>query len=302
MNQDQATMNNGPGPAIDACGRPRPAPESPVPDRQPDPEASPGALRRLLSDPDPDFEVVDTLVARMGARAAEPMLEALAESESRGVRRQLLARLAELVQRAGAEFGPRIVERLDDDRWFVQRNMLALMGELEAWPPKWSPAPYAESRHAAVRREALKLMLRVDGLRQQALRGLLEDPDPRAKALGLAAAQEDAPPEAIALLLDAAEDESLKPELRSMAIRALTPTAPPEALPVLLSLVTRPGGWIARLFGITRLAPSSLPMRQALAALYRGWRHEPAVTDVLEKAGRSGDPEVRAAAHGMVDR
>ncbi len=256
--------------------------------------ASPESVRRVLEMEEPDFEALDLLVQRAGTRAAAPMLEVLIESESRSIRRQLFSRLANM----GSEVAPLVVRHLEDGRWFVKRNMLALMGEYDAWPRKWSPATHADDDHPGVRREAHKLMLRVPELREMAVRSLLEDPDPRSIALGLGAAQEATPREAVPLLVGLAEDPKLRPELRVMAIRALGGVRQPEALRVLLRLVRDEGGWLSRLFGRWKLAEPSPAVLEALAGIRRTWSDDNRARRVLDRAARSEDPEVREAASG----
>ncbi len=259
--------------------------------------AHPQVVRALLEEEDPDFETLDRLLDRAGAAATEPMLDVLIGSQSRTVRRKLFSRLAKL----GPAAGSMVVKRLTDDRWYVQRNMLALIGEYDAWPPKWSPAAYAGHEHPAVRREAHKLMLRDPALRDMAIVQLLEDRDPRSVTLGLAAAQDGTPPEAIPLLIHLVEDARLRPALRTMAVRALARVRRPEALRTLLRQVRDEGGWLSRLFGRWRLAEPSPSMLETLAALYRHWSDDSQARRVLERATRSEHAEVRAAAHGVAE-
>ena len=144
--------------------------------------------------------------------------------------------------------------RLRDERWFVKRNMLALMGELESWPKKWSAAEYSGHAHPAVRREALKLMLREPDNRDMAVCALLVDQDSRALSLGLAAALESSPPEAVPLLIQLARDESLPTDFRTMSVRALAARGRPTSVTGLLELARGRGAWITRLFGRERVA------------------------------------------------
>ncbi|HET7296402.1 MAG TPA: hypothetical protein VFI66_04630, partial [Gemmatimonadales bacterium] len=98
--------------------------------------ATPDVIRRLVAREPVDFRMLDRLVPRAGVAAAVPLLDALATAESRGTRRGLLGHLARL----GAAVGPIAVERLDDPRWYVTRNLLALLEELPAVPAGFSPA------------------------------------------------------------------------------------------------------------------------------------------------------------------
>ena len=77
-----------------------------------------------------DAPLLDELIGHIGLEAAEPMLDALIASESRTSRRILIDRLIAL----GPEIAPFTIQRLEDERWFVTRNMLALLGELPVLP------------------------------------------------------------------------------------------------------------------------------------------------------------------------
>ncbi|MFQ5690998.1 MAG: hypothetical protein ACE5HQ_12090 [Gemmatimonadota bacterium] len=256
--------------------------------------ASPAAIERMLEERDPDLEALDRLVEHTGTQAAEPMLQALANAPSRTVRNHLFQRLSAM----GPDIAPVVIRHLDDERWYVRRNMLALLSQSGRCPPDWSPAAYATDRHPAVRREACKLMLSSPEFRDSAVCHLLADADTRCLALGLSAAQESAPEEAVPHLLRHIADDSLAPELRAMAVRGLARLGAEEALEPLLELVSRPATWPWRLFGRVRSARKSAAVLEGLRALRTLWSREPRVRSVLARAARSRDPEVRRAALG----
>lgn len=255
------------------------------------------AVRALFDAEEPDFEALDLLLARIGTDGAGAILDLLSESDSLSTRSQLFARLAAL----GPRIAPEVIRRTRDERWFTRRNMLALMGEFETWPPKWSPAEYSEDPHPAVRRESLKLMLRLPHCRDRALCGLLGDGDPRAMGLGLAAAVESCPPEAVPLLADIARHDSVGMELRVMAVRALGLSGDPAALSSLVELVR---GALPRGLKIfrSRERTSSPVLLASLQALSTFPGCPAAARRLLAKAAKSGDREVRAAALGVQRR
>jgi len=253
---------------------------------------TPERLRSLVDSPSPDLDTLERVLARFEADDAGVLLDLLTESERLATRRRLFTRLVALAPR----IGPEIVRRLLDRRWFARRNMLALLGEIPRWPAKWSPAAYSEDPHQAVRREALKLMLRVPEHRDLALCRLLADTDLRALSLGLAAATDDCPPEAIDLLAAITRDESVTTELRLMAVRALARTGHSGALAPLVDLLRRPGR-----SGRTKLAEASPLMLAALQALATRRRNTPEIRKLLARAARAADPDVRRAAAGGVE-
>src|SRR2546425_782513 len=109
--------------------------------------ATSDVVRRLVRADPPDFTVLDRLIPHVGYAAAEPLLDALAVAQSRGARRGLLAQLVRL----GAGIGPLVVRRLEDDRWYVIRNLLALLEDLAVLPEGFSPARFALHADALVR-------------------------------------------------------------------------------------------------------------------------------------------------------
>src|SRR3989441_4204882 len=181
--------------------------------------ATSDVVRRLVRADPPDFTVLDRLIPHVGYAAAEPLLDALAVAQSRGARRGLLAQLVRL----GAGIGPLVVRRLEDDRWYVIRNLLALLEDLAVLPEGFSPARFALHADARVRRQAVKLQLKLPDERDVALVTALKDQDPRTVrlALGLIVALHSCPAAAVSLLVSRASDRVIAADLRVLAIRAL---------------------------------------------------------------------------------
>jgi len=252
--------------------------------------ATSDVVRRLVRADPPDFTVLDRLIPQLGYAAAEPLLDALAVAQSRGARRGLLAQLVRL----GAGIGPLVVRRLEDDRWYVIRNLLALLEDLAVLPEGFSPARFALHADARVRRQAVKLQLKLPDERDVALVTALKDQDPRTVrlALGLIVALHSCPAAAVSLLVSRASDRVIAADLRVLAIRALGATTAPAALEALLRLTTAG----RTLFGKERLPPKSPELLVALAALVTGWAHDPRTRAVLARAAQSTDREIRAAA------
>lgn len=244
------------------------------------------ALVHLLQADPPDFEALDRIVDRLGIEAGPAMLDVLATSRSRFVRRQLFDR----IPRLGPDVLPCVVERLAAPHWYVVRNMLGLIREVGIWPPGFDVAPYLEHREARVRIEAFRLAVAYPGARERAICGALEDRDRRLVTLGLAAAEDSCPPAAEPLLTAHARDANQPAEIRTAAIRALARLATPQALAALVDLcLTR--RWVFW----KRLAAPSAPVLQALRALAERGPGEPKVAGVLRRAMESQHPEVREA-------
>jgi hypothetical protein len=256
--------------------------------------ATPQVVRQLATQDPPDFNTLDRLALRVGAPAAEPLLDALALAESRGARRGFLGLLARL----GPSIGPVVVARLDDARWYVTRNLLALLDELGELPPSFSAARWMAHSDGRVRLQALKLQLKVPADPGSALIAALRDSDPRVVRVALAKMQQGSPASVVPHLARCAADGAAPTDLRVLAIRALAATRAPLARDTLLELAR--GG--RTFFGREKLPPRSPELITALRALAAGWPSHPAVRRVLARAAASKDPDIRAATDSLPGR
>jgi len=252
--------------------------------------ATAAAVQQIVAREPIDFKLLERLVPLVGTAAAPPLLDALAAAESRGARRGLLAQLAKM----GAEIAPVVMARLDDSRWYVTRNLLALLEELGPLPAGFSAAPCMRHADARVRWQAVKLQLKLPAERDEALVTGLRDQDPRTLrlALSIAVALQGCPDAAVPLLVNRATDRTLAGDLRALAVRCLGYTKAPAALETLLQITA--GG--RTLFGREKLAAKSPELLVALAALATGWRHDPRAGARLGLAASSTDAEIRHAA------
>jgi HEAT repeat protein len=83
------------------------------------------------------------------------LLDALVQEESQTVRRFFL----ELLKQFGAGVIPEAIKRLGDPRWFVKRNMLYILSELNSPEVLPSVRPYCRHENLKVSFEAIKCLL-----------------------------------------------------------------------------------------------------------------------------------------------
>jgi hypothetical protein len=247
--------------------------------------ASPEMLASLLATDRLDVATLDLVLARVGTAAADVMMDELAEANSGHTRRILLDRLIAL----GPDVGPLAIARLADPRWFVQRNMLVILGSLPERPPGVNPADFLQHRDPRVRREAIRILLRDVAKRERAVCHALADEDPRTVQLGLNAALEQCPETAIPLVVSRTGSD-VPADLRTLAIRVLGNSGQRTALDTLLRIVERRRG----LFRSRRQAKSPEYLA-ALAALQQFAEH-PSARRALDDAANSSDPDVVRAA------
>jgi len=249
---------------------------------------SPETVRRLAAQDPPDFGTLDRLLPRLRVPAFESLLDALATSQSRTTRRGLLDRLA----RAPRDVAPAVASRLGAEQpWYVVRNLLIVLDTLPALPEGFTAAPFAAHADARVRREALKLALKVPAERERALIGALRDTDPRTARLALSAALDNCPPLVVPLVVAVARDGTTASELRVLAIKVLGRTRHPAALAALLSLTDGGNTWRGR----PKLPSRSIELVAAVMALAAGWSRDARARAVLALAAASKDPDVRNA-------
>jgi hypothetical protein len=249
--------------------------------------ASPDLLRSELAKTPVDFTVVEALVSRLSAGASGPLLDSLAASEDRSTRWNLLRILAEV----GPPAAPAVAARLQDTPWFVQRNLLLLLGRMGIWPEGFSPTSYVSHEDPRVRREAYRLLLDSTGTREAAIVDGLVDGDAAIVAMVLAATVSGCPPAAIPLLQSIAQDAARDIESRLLAVRALAGSADPDGVRRLAALAQRRRWW-----GGVRLAPKSPVLIAVLKALADAGAQEADAAAVLALAARHRDAEIRAAA------
>lgn len=242
------------------------------------------ALDGLLLQSPLDVVALDRLLHRAGTRAADALLDALAISESGQTRRILLDRLA----RMGPAVARVAAQRLDRSPWYVQRNILRLLGDVGGVPDDVDLVPYATAADPRVRIEAIRLMLRDSEYRERAIVLALQDRNEHVRETGLLAAAERCPSAAgpVVASLTAHGNE----RLAVMAVRALAACDDPSAVRTLLQLVQPRRSW----FGTRAPAKTRLYL-EALQALRRHHAH-PHVAAVLAAACESDDPDVQRAA------
>jgi hypothetical protein len=253
----------------------------------------PNTVRAVLGGSPVDLEVLDRLIPAAGLEAAPVLLEGLADSRDRRVRLALL----DLLARYGDAIGPLAAERIEGMPWYVQRNLLALLGRLPDRPMRYTPAGMLAHRDPRVRHEALALAVADSGLRNRGIAEALDSGYEPTIQLAFKALQEHCPPEFVPRLIARAADPELDDDLRAAAIKALAPVNDPVVLRVLRRMVVARG-----ITALGRLAPKSPVMLASLRGLTAHWGNHPKVVPLLEAARQSRDAEIRAAVRAPTRR
>ena len=249
----------------------------------------PEMLSATLAAQPVDFNLVDQLIPGLGPRAVAPMLKVLIESESRQIRRAIIDRLIRIPDHVR----PHLASHLNDERWYVPRNMLFIAAELPGAPLAVDATPFRQHPDPRVRREALRVLFRKTDERTRAICTALSDEDPRVKRQALNAIVEGGVPEpAVSLLIALAADSDQEDELRVGAIRALSSKGGRLALEALLKMTEIRRRSIMDLVSGSSASPELLAAIAALGIL----RAEPRARERLELLVIGRDPAAAQAA------
>ncbi len=249
--------------------------------------ANPDRLDAELAVSPPDPDALAILVGRLGLRAVNALLDHLGRTDDRSTRASLMKQLLAL----GPKAGEVAVARLSEAPWYLQRNILVLIGRLGSWPDGFSPLSYAAHADPRIRREGIKLLLESPGHAFEGVSLGLRDEDNGIVLLALSAALESCPAEAIPVVEQIATDPRRPVEARVATLRILSRSRTPAALRILLAHARHRRSWFGR-----RLAPKSPEMVAAVAGLASYWSTDPQASEVLAHAIRHSDPEIRSAA------
>lgn len=127
------------------------------------------------------------LCEHYGERLVKPLIDALMEEESQSTRRFFIS----IISFLGDKAFPEVIKHLDDDRWFVQRNMLFILNEMKSEEAVPNVRRCCHHENPKVSLEAVKHLLNIkDNYGIKALRQHLtaEDRDVAEKAISFSGA------------------------------------------------------------------------------------------------------------------
>jgi hypothetical protein len=243
-------------------------------------------LESLLGQPRLDMPLITRLVKRTGPDGVPTLLDAALVVEDAKARSQFYDLLLSL----GDQVGEGVAARISEAEPIIQRELLTLLGKLTALPPGFSPRNFLDSPEPLVRREAVRLLLRSPGERDETIMSALSDPDDRVVFAGLTVAQERCRSAGIKLIRQRVDKGELDSQLRTMGIRIVAQQHNAETLGWFLGFVVTEAHWPRR----PKLKPSTPEMLAALSVIATNWRTDPAAETALDLAEQSRDPEVRA--------
>jgi len=215
----------------------------------------------------------------VGHEMAVAISDALSDTTDRRARRTYL----DAMEAMGPDAMPVLETMMEDGRWYVVRNAVSILGELdEPRSVEYITSSLAHT-HPKVRREALLALAKVGGSDAGMLvQGMLQDPDSEVRLAAAMAAGELKVERALKPLLEILEEEDDQDVVLAL-LRALGRLGDPGAVPVIEKYAV--GSFFSR------------PPAEVRIVAYRALRGigTPRAMGLLEEAMDDKDPEVRVA-------
>jgi len=226
----------------------------------------------------------------MGEKISRRLMMLLAEESVAGNRKLL----ADILVRIGAAAIPVMQEHLFDERWYVVRNAVAILGEIRNQETLLHLTPLLEHKEVRVRRETIRALAKIGG--QKAVSILLQaaesnDQELRRQALlSLGAIRAASATPTLLKLLEQSDWSRRTIDIKKDAIRALGEIRAAEAVTALTAVLGK------RRF-LRRALNDELRVAAAAALGDIGEEH---ARPALEKVLQDSNPEVaRAAAKAL---
>jgi HEAT repeat protein len=231
--------------------------------------------------------VMSALVSLKGKIVVWRLMDHLAEESDGQVRKSL----AQVLIRQGTSAMPVLYEYLDDDRWFVVRNSVAILGEIRREEATEHLQKSLGHRDVRVRRETIRALTKIGGT--SAIGVLLrmvvgnDTEMSRQALLSLGAMKNET---AVPTLIKAVKGMDNKPgiiDIKKDAIKALGEIGSAEALPALIEILNTKAFWRRALVD---------EVRAAAALAMAGLRSGEVINILREAMDDKSDVVARAAA------
>lgn len=233
-----------------------------------------------------ETEVGGYILRALGKSAVVPLINALVSEKDRIGRR----RLVDILVAIGDPVVPFAVKMLDDQRWYVVRNMVTILGGVASPEALRALGRLAADPDNRVRREAVRAVARVTvpGA-EEILLAFLGDSDASVRLMAVSTAPAHRSPqvhEALVRMFRSLRGRGADWNLKAATLQAIGRMALPEALPVLEGVVRK-----RPFFGRRRWEALQVTATQALAELGADTAGR-----LLEELKGHRSPEVQKAA------
>jgi len=188
-------------------------------------------------------EIGEYILRCLGKAGVVPVINSLVSEGSRLGRR----RLVDVLVAMGDVAVPWAVRMLDDQRWFVVRNMVTILGGIGSAESQRALVRLAEDTDPRIRREVARAFGRSRGsVAEEQLLRLLADPDPAVRLMAISSAAphgSDRLFRALCEILRKTKIGSSEWNLKAGAIRALGRTGREEAIESLVQVLQKRPFW-----------------------------------------------------------
>lgn len=204
-----------------------------------------------------DQNTLVQILAFLGDKITKHLMEILAD-EGSAPKRKLLN---EVLARIGTSALPTIYEYLGNDRWFVARNAVAILGDIRSQESLAQLTPLLGHDDIRVRRETIRALTKIGGNR--AIKILLQtalsaDQELRRQAiLSLGAIRAASAVPTLLTLLKKSDWSQRAIDLKKDTIRALGEIRDPEAIPELMKILKKKRWFRRHLNDELRIASAS---------------------------------------------
>ncbi|HTY20292.1 MAG TPA: HEAT repeat domain-containing protein [Geobacteraceae bacterium] len=183
------------------------------------------------------FQDIRSIICTVGQPFVEPLMERLFSEENRSMRRfwfDCLGDLGETVRTAA-------MERLNDDRWFVVRNLIIMLRAFSDPEVQRQIKRLVNHPNSKVSKEAIKSLLSYgDPAADRILLQDLESSDPERKLVAVQIAEMSSDPKVVDRLLVIIESSGIRDyglELKKAAVQTLAQIGDPRVLPKLKEIL-----------------------------------------------------------------
>ncbi len=224
------------------------------------------------------------LISRIGREGALALADALRESRDRSQRRVFM----DAMRAMGPEGLERAQQMVEDPRWFVVRNGVALLGDLGGEDAVSYLTAALANRDPRVRKESVRSLAKVGGRDAEMLvMGMLSDGDSGVRAACCQALGILKSPRAVRALTDALKDGNTDVQVESL--RALGQIGDPGVVRIIEKRAT------GRLFsrGRTEVRIAAFRALAGIGTL--------GALRILEKGAKDKDPAVRTVVRALLD-
>ncbi len=183
--------------------------------------------------------VLGQILSFLGERVSGRIMQMLANEESASKRKGL----NEIIVRSGAAVLPSVNKYLEDERWFVVRNSITILGDIRSQESLAVLSPLLQHDEIRVRRETIRALTKIGGKRAINIlqkTAVADDQEMRRQAvLSLGALRATAAVPTLLALLKQKGWSQREIDLRKDTIRALGEIHAPEATPELVKILKK---------------------------------------------------------------